>query len=306
MPFRDRTQEFRTTGASYQMKIQANVPKANLDGRQQLIKESIEFNQLSKRISRDLTSTCAKLEKLAELAKRKSLFEDKGNDIEELAKVVKQDITGLNKQIALLMEYGKQRVGSHNQSQDHSKLVVVGLQSKLANVSKTYQDVLGVRTENMKQIRNRAGMYSQTQQQRTNGPMLPNSSTKSLLLMDDERKHGVALDMDGLEQEQLQNQAMILDETEGYLRSRNTAMETIEKNIHEIGSIFSQLATLVAEQGDMITRIDSNVEQSSINIEGAHHELVKYFNTIARNRWLVFKVFFTICIAFMIFVVFLT
>ena len=43
-----------------------------------------------------------------------------------------------------------------------------------------------------------------------------------------------------------------------------------------------------------------------MNIEGAHHELLRYFNNISRNRWLILKVFGVLAVFFIIFVVFLT
>lgn len=60
-----------------------------------------------------------------------------------------QDITGLNKQIASLQEFSKRNgVGARKeQGRGHSQLVVVGLQSKLASVSKDFQSVLQLRTE---------------------------------------------------------------------------------------------------------------------------------------------------------------
>lgn len=111
--------------------------------------------------------TCAKMEKLSQLAKNKSLFDDRASEIEELSQTIKQvywnlfinltylkDITGLNKQIANLQQVALQRSGpksnltkNEQQGQNHSKLVVVGLQSKLASISKTFKNVLEIRTE---------------------------------------------------------------------------------------------------------------------------------------------------------------
>lgn len=64
--------------------------------------------------------------------------------------MILQDITGLNKQIANLQEIIVRRSNnsySERQGKDHSKLVVVGLQSKLADVSKTFQSALEICTE---------------------------------------------------------------------------------------------------------------------------------------------------------------
>ena len=113
---------------------------------------------------------------------------------------------------------------------------------------------------------------------------------------------------------------MMLDENQSYYQDRYNAMENIESSISELGTIFRQLASLVAEQGEMITRyctlftrsmlvayrIDSNVEETSMNVEAAHHELLKYFNNISKNRWLIIKVFGVLMAFFVFFVVFLT
>jgi syntaxin 5 len=53
----------------------------------------------------------------------------------------------LNKQIAMLQTYTKeQKIGS-KQATEHSSNVVVSLQSKLANTSMSFKDVLEIRTE---------------------------------------------------------------------------------------------------------------------------------------------------------------
>ena len=82
-------------------------------------------------------------------------------------------------------------------------------------------------------------------------------------------------------------------------------MESIESSISQLGQIFSQLAHLVQEQGEMITRIDSNVEHTSINVEAAHTELLKYFNNISKNRWLIIKVFGVLMAFIVFFIVFM-
>jgi syntaxin 5 len=312
MPQRDRTQEFRTIVKSKQMMVQANgrVPN-NKEERDKIVRSSIQFNQLAKRIGRDLSLTCAKMEKLTQLAKKKSLFDDRGAEVEQLSHVIKQDITGLNKQIAALEEVAKNRMGEARvkQGKEHSNLVVVGLQSKLVNVSRNFQDVLEIRTENLKQKKNRREKFSQSQPVPSNLP--PSASTGnmgSILLHDDAVASGssqVALDMGPFDQ-QAQEQLSLIDGNETYYQSRYNAMESIESSISELGAVFTQLASLVAEQGDMITRIDSNVEETSMNVDAAHHELLKYFNNISKNRWLIIKVFGVIMAFFIFFVVFMT
>ncbi|XP_027489345.1 syntaxin-5, partial [Corapipo altera] len=107
-----------------------------------------EFSLMAKRIGKDLSNTFAKLEKLTILAKRKSLFDDKAVEIEELTYIIRQDITSLNKQIAQLQELLRARGGPGGRHvHSHSNTVVVSLQSKLASMSNDFKSVLEVRTE---------------------------------------------------------------------------------------------------------------------------------------------------------------
>ncbi len=93
------------------------------------------------------------------LAKKKSLFNDRVSEIDELTGMVKMDISGLNKQIMNLQDFVSHHVlsspgfeankstGGRPQGQNHSRSVVVGLQSKLAAVTNEFKTVLEVRTE---------------------------------------------------------------------------------------------------------------------------------------------------------------
>uniref|UniRef100_A0A0R3RH87 t-SNARE coiled-coil homology domain-containing protein n=1 Tax=Elaeophora elaphi TaxID=1147741 RepID=A0A0R3RH87_9BILA len=307
MPSRDRTGEFRTTAKSYQMKMHGVGGYAPREPR---IQQSVQFAQLAKRIGRDLSLTCAKMEKLTELAKRRSLFDDRVMEVEELAQVIKHDITGLNKQIAVLQEFSKSN-GSFNkkdQGHGHSQLIVVGLQSKLAGVSKDFQNVLELRTENLKQQRSRREKFSQSQPVPSGLPPSVNCGTLGSVLLQDEMKasSSIAIDINTLEQQRLQQQISLINEQDAYLQARSSTMENIESSISELGQIFRQLASLITEQGEMITRIDSNVEETSLNVEAAHTELVKYFHSISQNRWLIIKVFGVLFFFFVIFIVFLS
>ncbi len=52
-------------------------------------------------------------------------------------------------------------------------------------------------------------------------------------------------------------------------------------------------------------RIDANVEETQLNVEGAHAEFLKYFKSVSSNRWLMIKVFGVLIVFFIIFVVFM-
>ncbi|XP_065510122.1 LOW QUALITY PROTEIN: syntaxin-5 [Caloenas nicobarica] len=263
-----------------------------------------------RRIGKDLSNTFAKLEKLTILAKRKSLFDDKAVEIEELTYIIKQDINSLNKQIAQLQDVVRARGGqSGRHVQSHSNTVVVSLQSKLASMSNDFKSVLEVRTENLKQQRSRREHFS-----RAPVSALPLAAGNLGECRDlgwggllhgaaDEPQRGgaVAIEMDARTSQQLQ----LIDEQDSYIQSRADTMQNIESTIVELGSIFQQLAHMVKEQEETIQRIDASVEDAQLNVEAAHGEILKYFQSVTSNRWLMVKIFLILIVFFIVFVVFL-
>ena len=67
----------------------------------------------------------------------------------------------------------------------------------------------------------------------------------------------------------------VLATQDSYLSSRADAMHTIESTIVELGGIFTQLAHMVKEQEEMVQRIDSNVDNTALNVEMGHNEILK-------------------------------
>ena len=50
-------------------------------------------------------------------------------------------------------------------------------------------------------------------------------------------------------------------------------------------------------------RIDTNIEETTLNVEAAHGEILKYFQSVTSNRWLMLKIFGVLVVFFIIFVV---
>jgi syntaxin 5 len=65
--------------------------------------------------------------------------------------IIKQDIAGINKQIAALQSYVKHRQGPSSSEgrmvDEHNNNVVMMLQNNLATTSMTFKDVLELRTQ---------------------------------------------------------------------------------------------------------------------------------------------------------------
>lgn len=308
MSSRDRTGEFKAAAKLMQGRM-GNGYVQQFGRGDRLQPGYGEFMRVARQIGKDIANTFSKLEKLALLAKRKTIFDDRPVEIEELTYIIKQDIGSLNKQIAQLQEVAKARnYRGAKHMQSHSNSVVVSLQSKLASMSSDFKSVLEVRTENLKHQKSRREQFSQSGGVSTGLPPSALSGHVGSVLLADEQAAATgafgdcAIDMDGRSAHQ--QQMMLLEEQDSYLQSRADTMQSIESTIVELGSIFQQLAHMVKEQEEMVQRIDANVEDTSLNVEAAHSEILKYFRSVTSNRWLMVKVFAVLIVFFIIFVVF--
>ena len=102
--------------------------------------------------------------------------------------------------------------------------------------------------------------------------------------------------------QQQQQQVLLHDFEEqqsSYMQQRSTAIESIESTISELGQIFGQLAHMVAQQGETVQRIDDDVVHVVDHVEGAQRELLKYYASIANNRWLMLKIFGVLIVFFL-------
>lgn len=82
------------------------------------------------------------------MAKKRSLFDDRQKEIEELTSSIKGDIGKLHGDISSLHQFvNSDQTKNGKNMQKHSINVVYTLQSKLANVSKDFKQVLEVRNE---------------------------------------------------------------------------------------------------------------------------------------------------------------
>jgi len=279
-----------------------------------------EFAKRAARIGQAIHSTSNKLARLAQLAKRTSMFDDPAQEIQDLTLVVKQDITGLNRAIEDLQHLSaNNRDGSYNkQINAHSTTVVDNLRTRLKDTTKEFKDVLTLRTENLKNNQNRRKMFSasDTFSAARGSPLLPKSRLRSSQpgqqnTGNNGSSHQIPPHMDqgggastggGIGNSMQQQLLGPMEDT--YMNSRADALRNVESTIVELGGIFEQLATMVAEQGEMAVRIDENVEDTVSNVEGAQAQLMKYYKTISSNRWLAMKVFSVLLLFAVMFIIF--
>ncbi|CAG8585777.1 16161_t:CDS:2, partial [Racocetra fulgida] len=133
-----------------------------------------EFSRMAGAIGKDINITAAKLQKLTKCMK--TLFDDRPVEISELTYIIKQDIAKINKQIALLQQYVRDHKKHNKQADEHSSNVVVMLQSKLASTSMGFKDVLEIRTQNMKESKDRREQFMFSSSQHANIPAVTGGS----------------------------------------------------------------------------------------------------------------------------------
>ncbi|TMW68567.1 hypothetical protein Poli38472_006035 [Pythium oligandrum] len=84
-------------------------------------------------------------------------------------------------------------------------------------------------------------------------------------------------------------------------RRQNAAQ--VESTIVEITGMYTQMATMVAEQGEIISRIDDDMNIAQANTEAAHGELLKLYSMVSGNRALILKLFLVLLLVIFLFVV---
>lgn len=238
------------------------------------------------------------------MAKRRTLFDDRPVEINELTFVIKQDLSSLNQQIGALSTMSKaQHPKGTDQEGEHNKNVVYLLQGKLTDVSVNFKDVLEARTKNIQASRSRTENFISSVSQHSQPAMQIQKSASPLYGTPNRSSPAPATANDTLSLQPVGDQQLLMMEEaqpqNGYIQQRGEAIEAIEKTIGELGSIFGQLATMVSEQSDMIQRIDANTEDVVDNVEGAQRELLKYWSRVSSNRWLIAKMFGVLMIFFL-------
>jgi syntaxin 5 len=111
-------------------------------------------------------------------------------------------------------------------------------------------------------------------------------------------------DIQRMEQESGQTQMMQLIPDQDYLQQRADAMEQVESNIVELGTIFNRLAVMVNEHKDMVQRVEDNVDEANSMINLSLNTLTDTLTNLQTNRALFFKVFSILVIFIITFIIF--
>ncbi|KAK9059726.1 hypothetical protein SSX86_020430 [Deinandra increscens subsp. villosa] len=364
--FRDRTSEFRSLLDT--LKKFGRAPTPNPAGSHHhpdpstssKLPESSShrsnFNKKASRIGLGVHETSKKIARLANLAKKSSIFDDPLKEIQELTALIKNDITALNVAVSDLQTLQNMEIADGNYSEDrvvHSTAVCDDLKNKLMGATKKFQDVLTARTEvcvvvisativnylpcistlflwqNIKAHENRRQIFStnitrenplRQQAKTTMEPPPWSSPSKSLGNLQQSESSGSGVQVGNQLRRRLgadgtpsapqhvgasMLQQQVVPQQESFSQNRAVALQSVESTITELSGIFTNLATMVAHQGELAIRIDDNMEETLSNVEGARGALLKHLNRISSNRWLIIKIFFILIIFLIVFLFFL-
>jgi len=112
------------------------------------------------------------------------------------------------------------------------------------------------------------------------------------------------LDLQQMEEQSGQAQQMQLIPDQTYLRERADAMEAVESNIVELGTIFNKLAVMVNEHSEMVQRVEDNVNDASDNITLSMNTLTDTLDNLRSNKQLFFRLMAVLVFFTMIFITF--
>jgi syntaxin 5 len=308
---------------------------AHLNTARAAAQQQSEFARRAAAIGLAIHRTTLKLQKLAALAKRTSMFDDPTAEIDELTGAIKGDITALNEAIAELQRArGGGAAAASKQSAEHSATVVDALRGRLKDATAEFKEVLTLRTDNLRVHNERRQLFSARPDAGaglllerapllgggggggSNGPFGggggPFGATNGSGSHDGfgggggygAPKSASSLFGGAPAQQQQQQQQMMVQQQDTYMSSRAEALQNVEATILELGGIFTQLAEMVQQQGEMAARIDENVEDALSNVDNAKAQLMRYLASVSSNRALVAKVLLVLMAFMAVFVLF--
>jgi len=286
----DRTNEFLATVATLQRSgaqdVLAYEPSAASSSVHMMPEggAATQFSKAASVVSRGIHETTLKLERLTKLAKKQSLYEDNSAKVHELTVGIKGDLQILDADLKSLQQFvddGRTRSTKH--SKENSAAIVDNLKSQLAFTTKSFAEVLQIRTKTLKEQHHRQKNFGDPSN------ALPRSKANRFV-------------DDAPSQEQMAAQEQMVAREDVYLSSRAQQVENIEGMIHELGQMYVKLTSIIDMHGEMAIRIDENLNTTLENTENGHRELMITLNRVSGNQWLLLKVF-AVLIAFSTFFV---
>jgi len=290
MGLKDRTRDFRELAdGCQQAQKDVSLRKPSLSHSSQpsrpkafTTRFAIEADQIGK----SLQETMNKLKNLRSLTMDNGIFIDRTSKIDKLTFEIKYDITNLTKKIEGVSVFIN---NDNEQSSKNSDNIVGSLQKRLASLTTEFREILEIRTKKLKEDQSIKSEFS--------GPVTALSDTNvnfpDSSEMRSDNSGEVTIDM-----------PLLALQRKDITRTRLEDVQRIERLLVELGGIFEQISHMVEEQGEMIQRIDANVEESATDLDESHRQLLALWKKMSGSRRLTVKIFVVLAFFVVLFVVF--
>lgn len=151
----DRTSEFQSCVAIAIKSVKQREKNKDVN---KPAKKASEFFSAASAISKNINSTSEKLQRLAQLCQKKSIFDDHTTKIQELTYIIKQDLAGITEEVKNLQNSSNKASGKGNQA-IHVDSVVGSLKKGVDSTTRNFKDILEVRTKTMRESKLRTDNF---------------------------------------------------------------------------------------------------------------------------------------------------
>lgn len=339
----DRTLEFskllseKRTGIIPEQKKPPPPPPSNGINPKDDAQSRRAFHQITLDVSKGINETAQSLSKLTKLVRQQGLFDDPTEEINKLIYRIKQELNDLNCKLDSAQQNVDERkkyLGERNQMSAHSMNIVSQLKSGLMNATKEFKSALEIRSSKMKDTQTRksqitgfgnalspmrqfggggGGSLMQGSADKKVGGMLPTPYNQVALQpggamagQSADSRGGVMTVQSPMQIQQQQQQLLLAPPASmQYYESREVAVNEVEKTIGELGTLFKRLGAMLAEQQELVERIDEDVESAVSSADKAHAALLKSYESVSSNRALYTKIISILVLFIIFFVIFL-
>jgi syntaxin 5 len=276
-----------------------------------------EINNLIFRIKQDLDELNTKCDTAQQfIDSQKSYFSDVNQASQHNLKVVsnlKSDLMATTKDFKTVLELRSSKM--KDQQQRKVELIGKGLLSPMANISISSSSSSSSSSA-VTQYNQQLGMTQRTNNNHNNNnnnnnnmalKALPSPYSQHSALTMKDPYQAVDQDQEGSRPQQQEEMQMLLEPINNthYYDMREQAVSEVEKTIGELGTLFKRLATMIAQQQELVERIDEDVETAVENTENAKNALLKAYESVSSNRGMYLKIGALLAAFILFFVLFL-
>mmetsp|Transcript_13273 Transcript_13273/g.19848 ORF Transcript_13273/g.19848 Transcript_13273/m.19848 type:complete len:308 (+) Transcript_13273:25-948(+) len=240
------------------------------------------FLEASAHIDRGIQMAMARIREVKKLSKRRNVFDDREDKINELRHLLKQDFKALNADIERLEERvsTEYELRSRKHTQTHAQAVVQGLKQKVAQATKEFTQILQRQTKLLQAETSRRSRFESSKN--TGHLRMRRRAVDGFWRKEQQSAHSEQVRLQQLQQRESEMK---------YLDRRASAIRNIESTLHELGGMYTKMASIVAAQNEIAIRIDENMTDTLEQTEMGHNQLMKYYTAISGNRSLIIKIF---------------